>query len=116
MRAQIFTAAFLVTAALAQPTSKTTRQLGCSGDSCNGVTGGALGDQLCKESSIEVFHLPIPGDCTRFVKCGHTSTGEYNGVSTIYTCDPELHFNPVIQTCTLPRFAGCNAEKKDGSN
>ncbi|KAM5439786.1 hypothetical protein MferCBS31731_004196, partial [Microsporum ferrugineum] len=72
-----------------------------------GVPGGALGAKLCQAATTEVWQLPIPGDCTRFVKCELTSAGVFTGLSQIISCTDGQFFNPIIQTCDDPAASGC---------
>ncbi|EFQ99295.1 hypothetical protein MGYG_02307 [Nannizzia gypsea CBS 118893] len=72
-----------------------------------GDEGGALGATICKAATVAVWNLPVPGDCTRFVKCEVRKDGTFTGLSTFYTCDRGLHFNAATQTCDWPDLAGC---------
>ncbi|KAM5450664.1 hypothetical protein MaudCBS49596_004195 [Microsporum audouinii] len=72
-----------------------------------GAPGGALGAKLCQAATIEVWQLPIPGDCTRFIKCELTNAGVFTGLSEIISCTDGQFFNPIIQTCDDPAASGC---------
>ncbi|OJJ30819.1 hypothetical protein ASPWEDRAFT_44799 [Aspergillus wentii DTO 134E9] len=68
----------------------------------SGQPGGELGWVVCQFATPEVWHFPYPGDCTKFIKCDIE-----HHLSTIYSCDKPLHFNPYIQTCDWSENAGC---------
>nr|CAD7199213.1 unnamed protein product [Timema douglasi] len=47
-------------------------------------------------------HLPHLTNCTLFCRCDH-------GKPKIYQCPDGLHFNPILQVCDWPEYAGCNS-------
>ena len=44
--------------------------------------------------------VPVPGDCSSFYACS-------NGVPVLQHCPDGLHFNDELDTCEVPRDAGC---------
>lgn len=71
---------------------------------CNddGIPGGSFGADICRSATPQVWHLPFPGDSTKFIKCDING-----GISTIYTCDSPLHFNPIIQVSCSYSICNC---------
>ncbi len=49
----------------------------------------------------ESYYKPHSSDCALFFQCSP------NGTYVLFTCPPDLHFNPILNVCDFPDDAGC---------
>lgn len=64
-----------------------------------------IDDPDCPNEGI--IFLPNPKECTQYFEC-------VEGNKYLFTCPPNLHFNPAIDACDYPENAGCEASIKIG--
>lgn len=57
--------------------------------------------------SISIDLTPVPGDCTKFYRCG-------SNVLFIYSCPVGTYFNTATKNCAAGTLANCNGAIPQG--